>query len=233
MDLATVQTTSEALSFLNESFHSQLQGAESQNAVPNTAIPGDARANAAFRALLVLADQRTFFLLLIQNQRFWPRLRSLVGSPPYTFLRPEDSGVLNATGINHARKNLAKTTFMSSSSDFGFGHFRDAHGRLYRVVARKSVGQVPWRDVNAGERIVVDVRLKSARGGGVSKSGGARAGARADVGHVSPQQGDLVQLTLVPQLTSGHDDAPTVAARVEGGCQKPHSAVARLVLKVG
>ena len=80
---------------------------------------------------------------------------------------------------------------------------------------------------------VVDVRLKSARGGGVSKNAGARAGARADVGHVSPQQGDLVQLTLVPQLTSGHDDAPTVAARVEGGCQKPHSAVARLVLKVG
>ena len=78
---------------------------------------------------------------------------------------------------------------------------------------------------------VVDVRLKSARGGGAG--GGARAGARAGVGHVSPQQGDLVQLTLVPQLTSGHDDAPTVAARVEGGCQKPHSAVARLVLKVG
>ena len=157
-ELACISTTTQAVSYLDTRFKRQLSHSEQEKAPPNTAVAGDSSAKAAFCALLMLEDQRAFFLKLINDRRYWPRLRSLVGSPPYVFLRPGDDGLLNASGIHRQRMHIASSeTRMSSASDFGFGHFRDAQQRLYRVVAKKRLsGSVP----------LVGPRVRRARRGG-------------------------------------------------------------------
>ena len=230
--LSTITTTVEAFSYLDRHFRTQLTDSEVQKAPPNTAITGDARAKAAFGALLVLVDQREFFLRLISDRRFWPRLRSLVGSPPYIFLRPEDDGLLNASGINRHRSRIApNTTCMSSSSDFGLAHFIDEHQRLYKIVAKQKPTQsVPWLGMESGARVVVDVRLKHTP----QDIRVAIAQGSTEVRNqlVFPRPGDTLSLTLVSQLNKGNDEV-TISARVECGRQKSRLAsIARLVLKI-
>lgn len=231
--LAEISTTSEAFSYLQTNFRMQLSSSEIENAPPNTPIAGDANAKAAFSSLLLLEQQREFFLKLISDRRFWPRLRSLIGSPPYVFLRPGDDGLLNASGINRHRHHIASSeTRMSCASDFGFGHFRDAQQRLYRIVAKKRpTASVPWLGLGAGERVVVDVKLKHSTRDIKDAVLRGRTAQREQL--VFPRVGDLLSLTLVRQLTPGDGDV-VMSAVVECGRQKAQlSSIARLVLKVG
>lgn len=232
-ELARISTTTEAVSYLDTRFKRQLSNSELEKAPPNTPIHGDSSAKAAFCALLMLEDQRVFFLKLISDRRYWPRLRSLVGSPPYVFLRPGDDGLLNASGIHRQRVHLAsEEARMSSASDFGFGHFRDAQQRLYKVVAKKRPSRsVPWLGLTAGERVVVDVKLKHTTRDIKDAVLRGRTEHREQL--VFPRPGDLLALALVRQLNPGDGDV-VVNAVVEGGRQKaPLASIARLVLKIG
>ena len=162
---AGLQSSADAREYLMESFRAQLEQSEEQKAPPNTSIEGDASATAAFAVLLLQEQQRAFFLQLVRDRRFWPRLRSLVGAPPYGFLLPEDEGLLNASGIAKHRSHLAPTaSTMSNLGDFGCGHFRDEAQRLYRVVAKRgaSDADLPGEGCSA-QRVVVDVRLRPTR----------------------------------------------------------------------
>ena len=232
-ELACISTTTQAVSYLDTRFKRQLSHSEQEKAPPNTAVAGDSSAKAAFCALLMLEDQRAFFLKLINDRRYWPRLRSLVGSPPYVFLRPGDDGLLNASGIHRQRMHIASSeTRMSSASDFGFGHFRHAQQRLYRVVAKKRLsGSVPWLGLGSGERVVVDVKLKHSTRDIKDAVLRGRTEHREQL--VFPRPGDLLSLTLVRQLNPGDGDV-IVHAVVECGRQKAQLAsIARLVLKIG
>lgn len=232
-----LESSADAREYLMESFHTQLEQSEDQNAPPNTSIEGDAGVKAAFAVLLLQEQQRALFLQLVRDRRFWPRLRSLVGAPPYGFLLPEDEGLLNASGIAKHRSHLAPTAAtMSNLGDFGCGHFRDEAQRLYRVVAKRGASDVdlPWRGLRSGQRVVVDVRLRlNARGIRLALAGGGTLAAVRREELVFPRPGDVVHLEVVPQLRKGADGAHACTARVELGKQKGMLAtVARLVLKI-
>ena len=121
---------------------------------------------------------------------------------------------------------------MSSASDFGFGHFRDAQQRLYKVVAKKRPsGSVPWLGLTSGERVVVDVKLKHTKRDIKDAVLRGRTEHREQL--VFPRPGDVVHLEVVPQLRKWTDGADAYAARVEMGKQKGMLAtIARLVLKI-
>ena len=233
---AGLESSADAREYLMESFRAQLAQSEEQQAPPNTSIEGDAGAKAAFAVLLLQEQQRAFFLQLVRDQRFWPRLRSLVGAPPYGFLLPEDEGLLNASGIAKHRSHLAPAAAtMSNLGDFGCGHFRDEAQRLYRVVAKRGASDtdLPWRGLRTGQRVVVDVRLRlNARGIRLALAGGGTVAARREE-LVFPRPGDVVRLEVVPQLRKWADGAHACTARVELGKQKGMLAtIARLVLKI-
>jgi len=232
-----VTTLRGAVDFLRATFAAQLERAVVEVAAPNEAVEGDSRAREAFWALLPPDEQRRFFLHLIGDKRFWPRLRSLVGSPPYSFLRPEDEGVLRAAGICRGRANMAHGEPTATGyNEFGRGHFEDAAGRLYRMIVKEhtNANDLPWIGLAAGVRVVADVRVKKRSSAIKSAIAKGASGPVAQAGLVFPRVGDTLLLRLVPTLRPTSDSGEeTLQASVCMGRQKaPASPVARLVLKV-
>jgi hypothetical protein len=237
--VSDVQTRAEAFEFLKAAFEEQLETSIAQNAEPNQETPGDARARQAFGLLLQPAEQRTFFQLLIRDQRYWPRIKTLVGNPPYSFLLPQDEGLLRAGGICRNRAHLAPVdSSVSKAGDFGTGHFHDAFGRMYRLIANQSsTTQLPWKALVAQSKVMLDVRLK----GRTRKSKDAILRGR-DTNEMHtlafPRPGDELRLQLVPFLQGTASDEhaendTSVRIRVEKGYQKAkQSPIARLVVTV-
>lgn len=234
-----ITTLRGAIDHLNDAFATQLEQASLQQTAPNEAIAGDSQVREAFWALLSPDDQRRFFLRIVSDRHFWPRLRSLVGSPPYSFLRSEDEGVLRAAGICKGRAHMSHIEATTTGyNEFGKGHYEDAVGRLYRMITKEhpNANDLPWTGLTAGVRVVADVRVK--KHSTATKSAIAK-GARGSVAQealVFPRVGDTLTLRLVPALrASGEkgDGEDTLRARVDLGRQKaPASPVARLVLRV-
>ena len=129
----------------------------------NEAIDGDAAARKLFWALLYPHQQRDLFLELYRDRRFWPRIKPLVGSPPFSFLRPEETQMLNAGAIRCDRRNMAHddANSTSSASEIGEGHFVDGNGRKIRIVDRsdRSSGVLPFARLGKGVRVVLDLKI--------------------------------------------------------------------------
>lgn len=161
----SVATTQEAIDTVEELFTRQLSAAATQAPEPNKPIRGDSDAREAFWLLLEPETQRRVFLNRCANTNFWPRIRSLVGSPPFSFLRPEDDDVLRPAGITIGRVHMANSDPFApfSSNEIGRGHFSDFGGRSYRVVtdgARHDPGAAPvFSRVTSGKRVVLDAKL--------------------------------------------------------------------------
>ena len=237
--VADVQTRAEALEFLKRAFAEQLQVSIVRKADPNTEVEGDARVRQAFRLLLRPSDQRAFFQSLVRDSRYWPRLRTLIGSPPYSFLLPQDEGLLRAGGICRNRAHLAPVdSNVSKLADFGTGHFEDAFGRAYRVIANAaSSAQLPWKALVPHTKIVLDVRLKHHTR--KSKDAILRRRDTAELYSLAfPRPGDELRLQLVPLLQGTASDEhatndSSVRIRVDQGHQKARlSPIARLVVTV-
>lgn len=236
-----IETLTQAVDYLNDVFSSQLEHAAIESTPPNVAVAGDARVREAFLTLLTPSEQRCFFLRIILECRYWPRLRTLIGSPPYTFLRTEDEGVLRAAGICRGRMNMSHIDPTATNyTEFGKGHYEDSFGRLYRIITKERYvdNQLPWLGMLAGVKVVADVRVKKRNR--VTKSSIAM-GTRCDIAKQSlvfPRVGDTVALRLVAPLRSmgvdkGGEDEYTLCAYVDFGRQKaPNSPIARLVLRV-
>ena len=129
--LADLQTREEALSYLQDAFRRQLEASIDANAEPNTHIAGDYNARQAFNVLLSPAEQRAFFQQIIADRRYWPRIKSLIGNPPFSFLLPEDEMLLRAGGICRNRTNLTtRESSISKVPDFTGGHFYDSADRI-------------------------------------------------------------------------------------------------------
>jgi len=149
---------------VRELFDQQRERAEEEGVAPNASAPGDGLARAAFWELLAPHQQRVVFLRLANDRRFWPRLRTLVGAPPYHFLLPCDDGLLNPAGIGVRRAHMARQeNDVTPSTAFVYGHYEDAFGRTYKIVARRKEPEAePWEPPAAGEQLVLDVRLRRA-----------------------------------------------------------------------
>lgn len=129
-------TVSDAIKFVKELFTTQVQKATSASAGMNVPVRGDTKARLAFYTLLPTHFQREVFLWFASSSANWPRLRSLLGAPPYAFLRPQDASVLNSTGIARGRANMAyEDAKIVNYSQFGMGQWVDQHDREYRVVS--------------------------------------------------------------------------------------------------
>lgn len=234
-----INTLKQAIDYLNDAFATQLERAVYDDTPANEAADGDARVRQAFWALLSPEEQRRFFLRIIGEKRFWPRLRTLVGSPPYSFLRPEDEGVLRAAGICRGRANMAHGEPTATGyAEFTTGHYEDAAGRLYRVITKEkpNVNDLPWVGLAAGVRVVADVRVQKRSTNTKLAIAKGTKGSIAQAALIFPRVGDTLTLRLVPALrASGGNGASedTLRARVDLGRQKaPASPVARLVLRV-
>lgn len=130
-----LQTSGDAAIVCDLLFQEQIDKAALERPPPNTAIAGDVGARTAFLLLLTDAQQRDLFLKTASRSANWPRIKSLVGSPPFKFLLPEDAGVLNAGGFAKGRKNMTyeQRGRVASYSQFGPGQLVDEFTREYRV----------------------------------------------------------------------------------------------------
>lgn len=174
--LSRIRTIGDAIDAINELFLTQMDRADTENADPNTAVEGDKTARDAFLTVLPILDQRILFLRLIRNRRFLPRIRTLVGSPPFSFLQARDDDVLRAAGITRGRTHMATLSGdISSYSSFGSAQFLDSSGRDFKIVGRaltqagmaslqtleaRRETLLPFVGLNTGDAVVAEVRLK-------------------------------------------------------------------------
>ena len=157
-----VQTEEDAIELIRELIFEQLEAAARDQPPLNQSITGDAAVRRAFWKLLNPARQRLFFLDLIKNRAVWPRLRSLIGIPPFSFLRAQDDSVLNASGIANSRLHMAalRSTIASSSEIGQAAHFIDDAERTFKLVAVDTdTPQILVRRAANAKKLVFDMRL--------------------------------------------------------------------------
>lgn len=239
--LGTVRTIHEAKSYVRDLFASQVTRAEQEGAAPNEAVGSDSDARSAFLLLLPPTEQRASFLWLVaQGVRAWPRIRTLVGTPPYSFLLPSDEGLLQTTGIAKHRSNLTQKTSRgpcTSSGEFAGGHYTDMAERTYRVIGSDESSRVatPWRQLQTGVRAIIDVKLHQLPRKRKIDIINGQQGPIAMQKVVFPRIGELVRLTLVPRL---HDSTSAgqeteVKMRVSALQQRDvNSTIARLLVQI-
>jgi hypothetical protein len=232
--LADLQTRQEAVSYLRTAFERQLEASIDANTEPNKDVAGDYVARQAFNVLLAPTEQRAFFQQLVADQRYWPRIKSLVGNPPFSFLLPEDESLLRAGGICRNRAHLsAQHSSISKASDFGDGHFQDDAERTYRIINHdmKDVS-LPWQNLRLQKQLLVDVRLKRySQKTKVEIFRGTHGGVENQAALMFPRPGEQVVLHLSRHLESTGPYSITV--RVDTGRQKiKFSPIARLIVTV-
>ena len=167
--LTHVRTIGDAVDAVEKLFLDQIDNANDALSAPNEAVEGDAAARDAFLTILPKLEQRALFLRMIRISRFWPRIRTLVGSPPFSFLKEEDDNVLRAAGIARSRQHMAKFgNDISNHSSFGSAQFLDASERDFKIMHRRDSFQVggsrfetlPFVGLRGGDGVVLECRLR-------------------------------------------------------------------------
>lgn len=161
-----IETIEDAVNYCSALIQKQLERSREKRPPPNTAIYGDAESRRATLTLLPDTFVRDLFLRTTRDFRNWPRIKPLFGSPPYVFLRPEDAGLINASGISSKRSNMAysKVGETASYSQFGNEHLVDRYGREYRVVpSRTPLPSEPlpcdFGDVAVSRPVLLNIRI--------------------------------------------------------------------------
>ena len=231
--ISDLQTRAEGINFLRSAFEKQLDASIDANTPPNHGIVGDYNTRQAFNVLLSPAEQRTFFQHIISDKRYWPRIKTLIGNPPFSFLVPEDESLLRAGGICRNRSNLsAKESSISKVSDFGEGHFRDDAERTYRVINHDTQNAgLPWQNISTQTQLIVDVCLKrySQKTKVAIFRGTHSTSSQASL--MFPRPNDVVVLSLSKSLQ--RTGAYSITVRINSGHQKlKYSPIARLVVTV-
>ena len=131
-----LKTIGEAKEYCQALIAKQIERAEQSRPPINEGIYGDSIARRAVTTLLPDTVIRDVFLETTRTMSSWPRLRCLFGAPPFNFLRPEDAGVVRASGIASGRKNMTyeEANQTAAYSQFGSAHFTDEYAREYRVL---------------------------------------------------------------------------------------------------
>ena len=204
-----INLQSDAIEVVEDLFSRQLERAAGENSQINTPVAGDAEARAAFWLLLNLETQRSIFLNRCKNQKFWPRIRTLIGSPPFSFLNPTDDFVLNAGGITFKRIHMAPAEqgAILSAGEISDGHFVDEFGRVYKIVAlegQKTSSLSLYRNLQRGKRLIIDMRLP--RLTIVDRVGIYKSTNNKSAIHF-PKSGETVKLTINSKLFSSADSS--------------------------
>jgi hypothetical protein len=228
-EYSNVNTHADAMDLTLELVDRQLDRAYEERSQPNVSIPGDNDVKRAFWLLFDGPSQRALFLRLCKRREFWPRIRSCVGSPPFSFLGPQDNDMLRAGGITAGRVNMSHdmSSCISSASDIGTGHFTDDSGRTLRVFATDNkAGYVPHIRAKNSSRVVFDLKLKKmtkAERLVIFKRSHGR-----DSAVTYPRSGE--RLTLKPNVLFGGLSLTVVVKTVEA--RGPNSPTCRLFCSV-
>lgn len=131
-----LKTIGEAKEYCQALIAKQLERADQARPPINEGIYGDSIARRAVTTLLPDSVIRDVFLETTRTMSAWPRLRCLFGAPPFNFLRPEDAGIVRASGIASGRKNMTyeEANQTAAYAQFGSAHLLDEYSREYRVL---------------------------------------------------------------------------------------------------
>lgn len=219
-----ITTEADAVTFIRELFQRQLERAAAYSAAPNETVNGDSDVRRAFWLLLSPTAQRGLFLSMARKRTFWPRIRTCVGSPPFSFLQPHDNFILNPGGIAAGRANMAAETTISSSNEIGRGQFSDVFARSYRIFVDDNTrsAEIPTVRARNAKRIVLDVKLPKMKL--VERHAIFKKSRGRDAGLHYPRVGET--LKLIPDEALGGEHLRVVVRTVESRGSK--SPVARL-----
>lgn len=197
----------------------------------NQAVDGDAAARKLFWTLLYPHEQRTVFLECHRDRRFWPRIKPLVGSPPFSFLHPGESQLLNAGAIRANRTNMAHgdENATSSAAEVGDGHFLDGSGRKMRIVDRsdRNSGVMPFERLTPGLKLVCDLKIpKMANSSRLAIAKKRPSKQSAALGKITfPRVNDVIRFTPTSLVEAEIATVAAVAATErgtkEGGQEAP------------
>jgi hypothetical protein len=156
-----VRTRLEAIDLIRELILRQIQRAQERRTPPNEYVDGDKDVKRAFFLLLDQPSQRELFVLECKKREFWPRIRTCIGAPPFSFLRSQDNDMLRAGGIAVGRINMSSETTISSTAEMSSGHFTDSNDRIFKVVVDDNTTstEIPIVRARSAKRVVFDVKL--------------------------------------------------------------------------
>lgn len=230
--LATAGDAYEACQLL---MNEQLQRAISKQPPPNVPVQGDAVARTAFQLLLTDEQQRALFLQLASSPVAWPRLRSLIGAPPYNFLRSEDAGTLNASGFARGRSHMVYEgdgKRVANYSQFGPGQLVDEHAREYRVAptSTQSSDPLPSAEYFRGSSTGHILHVKVRRHGVQKKRELLRSEQRKQLFFPQPGETIVLQETRPLLAVSGARTVGRVSLRVKALWPRSNGASTAAVL---
>lgn len=163
-EYASVNTRTEAESAVQDLLERQIAAAARDKPPPNTATVGDAEAREAFWLLLDGRQKAAVFKRFVRRREFWPRVRTCVGAPPFSFLDAADADLLNAGGIARGRVNMSTGGAVSPANEIARGaHFVDATKRAYTLIASdaKADTLAIFLQAKPGRKIILDTKLPS------------------------------------------------------------------------
>jgi hypothetical protein len=214
----------------------QLERADQQSPPMNAPIYGDAQTRRAVVTLLPDAVVRDLFLQTSRSQKAWPRLRPLFGAPPYVFLRPEDAGLVRASGIATGRTNMTYDSAGTTAgySQFGTGHLVDDYLREYRILPKRAPGgedPLPFdMDSTEEEALFMNVRVPKRRREERAQLLKDENKRRAVI---FPFVGEVIRMRYSPELRSvwsgGSEDTRTQLKVTRVLPRSAHAATAALV----
>lgn len=213
-------TAGDAYEACNTLMDQQLQRAITRKPPPNVPIQGDTSARTAFQLLLTDEQQRTLFMRLASSASAWPRLRSLIGAPPYNFLRSEDASALSARGFARGRTNMVYEgdyKRIANYSQFGPGQMVDEHAREYRVAPSSTLPSDPLPSVKyfLGSSTGHILHVKVPRHGVHKKRELMRSDQRKQLFFPQPGETIVLQDTKPLLAASGARAAGRVSLRVK------------------
>jgi len=166
-DVFHCSTNDEVERHFVSSLEKQLEA--SSGAMSNDALPGDGAFKSSFHALLSREQQRAVFMVAARSMAFWPRMKWLVGVPPFAFLLPQDDGILRAGGIGKRRRHMSVATSrkvaypFSPSNTLGKSFFVDELNRSYKILELTPFDpMLPfWKQLHTNARLVADCKLNT------------------------------------------------------------------------
>ena len=229
---ADVATAAEALEYCADLVQKQVGLAVERGAPPNQATDGDSDVKRLMFLMLSQQAVRAVFLRATRTQEAWPRLRSLFGAPPYSFLLPEDAGLMRATGIASGRVNMSfRSPGVSAGySEFGGGHFVDDYSREYKMTSAADNDKLAFDMQTTAQVLSMSVRVpKKRRGDRVAMLKDAEKRSAA----LFPRVGEVLDLSYAPALQAVWERAnedESMRVLVKGLVPRgPHASTAALV----
>ena len=123
-------------------FKDQIRLARHNGVEANVTALGDGIAKQIFYTLLPGFAQRRVFIDVLSDATAYPRVRTLFGAPPYSFLKDEDAQMLCAAGFAHSRQNMSYGSMGRNAappySQFGIPHLRDQYDREYTICSHRA-----------------------------------------------------------------------------------------------